>query len=115
MNELRSTDTNSSDDSRGVTWGLEGNLLWVVITGAVLSIAAFWVIYCLLRASWVVAGLAAGLPFILSVLYAILRQTHPPGWDVDILDHWINGRGFSPRHLSVPSRGDGPDRVSSSH
>jgi hypothetical protein len=32
---LRLTETNSADDSKGRTWGLEGNLFWYM-TGAAL-------------------------------------------------------------------------------
>ena len=31
--ELRLTDTNSADDSKGRTWGLDGSLFWFVLVG----------------------------------------------------------------------------------
>jgi hypothetical protein len=115
MNDLRFTDTNSADDSRGVTWGLRGNLLWIVLGGAVLSLSAFLVLYSWFSASLKTAGFLACLPVLIALTYAVLKQSHPPGWDVDLLDGWLNGRGFSPRHLTVPTRGAGVDGFTSAH
>lgn len=106
MNDLRFTDTNSADDSRGVTWGLEGNLLWLVLGGAVLSLLTFLLLYSGLHASITAAAILASLPFLLALTFAILKQSHAPGWDVDVLDGWWNGRGFAPRPLTAPSRDD---------
>lgn len=36
--ELRFTDTNSADDSKGRTWGLEGNLFWFLAGGTFASV-----------------------------------------------------------------------------
>ena len=36
--ELRFTETNSADDSAGKTWGLEGNLFWYLVGGALQAV-----------------------------------------------------------------------------
>ena len=32
--DIRFTETNSGDDSKGRTWGLEGDLFWFMVGGA---------------------------------------------------------------------------------
>ena len=115
MNDLRLTDTNSADDSRGITWGLEGHLLWLVLGGVVLSLLTFLILYSGLHSSIAAAAIVASLPFLLALAFAVLKQSHPPGWDVDVLDGWMNGRGFAPRPLTVPSRDDRADGSTSVH
>ena len=46
--ELRLTDTNAASDSKGRTWGLEGNLFWWLIGGVGAGIIVFFVLLVVL-------------------------------------------------------------------
>ena len=47
---LRLTDTNAASDSKGRTWGLEGNLVWWLIGGVGGSILLFFLLVVGLKA-----------------------------------------------------------------
>src|SRR5260221_7303138 len=42
--ELRLTDTNAASDSKGRTWGLEGNLFWCLVGGGGAGLIVFFVL-----------------------------------------------------------------------
>jgi hypothetical protein len=43
--ELRFTDTNAASDSKGRTWGLEGNLFWYLVGGVGAGITLFFLMF----------------------------------------------------------------------
>ena len=92
---LRITDTNSADDSTGSLWGIEGSLFWLVLVGLVVSLLLLLVLFSGLTVPLIVAAPVAALPLVLAIAYAIHRQTSPRGYDLDLIDLWLNGRGFS--------------------
>ena len=94
---LRQTDTNSADDSAGSVWGFEGGLFWIVLIGLLLSLGLLLLLFTFLLVPLVVAAPVAALPLIGAIAYAIHRQTSPKGYDVDLLDRALNGRGFGPQ------------------
>jgi fatty acid desaturase len=104
MNEgLRFTETNSGDDSQGRTWGLEGNLFWFMAGGAFAFVMVLLVCFSALKMSFFVSLIIALVPLILCVVYVFMfRQGKPAGYDVDCLDHWMNGSGFSPEWRAQP-------------
>jgi len=96
-NQLRLTDTNAASDSKGRTWGLEGNLFWWLIGGIGMGIAVFFVLLVMLNASLTVSVLAAVVPVLACLTYIFgLRQGKPPGYDRDVFEYALTGRGFSP-------------------
>ncbi len=95
--ELRFTETNSSDDSKGKTWGLDGDLFWFIAGGAFAAVAILLVCFSALRMSFFLALSLAVVPLILSAIYVfVFRQGKPRGYDLDCLDYWLNGPGFRP-------------------
>ncbi len=94
---LRVTDTNSADDSAGSVWGIEGSLLWVILGGLFLSLFTLLVLFSGLAVPLGFALVVAAFPLAGSIAYVIHRQLHPPGYHRDLLDLWLNGRGFSTR------------------
>ena len=95
---LHFTDTNNADDSDGRTWGLEGNLFWFLVGGLFVSVMLLLVFYSMWRWSFVQSLLTAGIPLLLSLLYVFgIRHGRPPGYDRDLVDLWLNGRGFAPK------------------
>jgi hypothetical protein len=95
--ELRLTDTNAASDSKGRTWGLEGNLFWWLIAGIGLGIMVFFVLLVVLNESLIVSVLAALVPVLVCLAYIFtLRQGKPPGYDRDVFEYAMSGRGFSP-------------------
>jgi Flp pilus assembly protein TadB len=96
-NELRLTDTNAASDSKGRTWGLEGNLFWWLIGGVGMGIVVFFVQLVVLGMSLAVSFLAALVPVLVCLAYIFtLRQGKPPGYDLDVFEYAATGRGFSP-------------------
>ena len=67
--ELRLTDTNAASDSKGRTWGLEGNLFWWLIGGIGTGIFVFFVLLVVLDASLVMSFVAALVPVLICLAY----------------------------------------------
>jgi hypothetical protein len=96
-NALRFTDTNSADDSKGRTWGLDGNLFWYLVGGGFVSVVLMLLLFSVYRLSFGESGFLAGIPLILILTYVFgFRQGKPPRYDVDCLECWIGGKGFGP-------------------
>jgi hypothetical protein len=95
--QIRFTETNSADDSKGRTWGLDGNLFWFIAGGAFVSVAILLLCFSALKLSFLLSLLLAALPLTLCAIYVFtFRQGKPPGYDLDCLDLWLKGRGFAP-------------------
>jgi hypothetical protein len=99
---LRLTDTNAASDSKGRTWGLEGNLIWWLIGGIGGSIVLFFLLIVAFKGGIMASFGVAIVPVLLCLAYIFgLRHGKPPGYDRDCLEHWMSGTGFSPeaRHI----------------
>lgn len=95
--ELRLSDTNAASDSSGRTWGLEGNLVWWLVGGLGGGIAVFFVLVVWLDVALVPSIGLTAVPVGLVLAYVFgLRQGRPPGYDRDLLESLVGGRGFSP-------------------
>ena len=95
--ELRLTDTNAASDSKGRTWGLEGGLFWWLIGGIGAGITLFFLLLVVVGSSLGVSFFVALVPVLVCLAYIFgLRQGKPPGYDRDIFEYVVNGRGFSP-------------------
>ena len=96
MSELRITDTNSVNDSKGRAFGLEGNDFIYVLIAFVVSLGIYMVFAFVLR-----VGMAAALLFSLPALLAVsiwvlvFRHNKPAGYAEDVCDDWTNGEGWS--------------------
>jgi hypothetical protein len=96
--ELRLTDTNAASDSQGRTWGLDGGLFWWLIGGIGAGIIVFFVLLVVLDESLTVSFVAALVPVLVCLTYIFaLRQGKPPGYDRDLFEYLLTGRGFSPQ------------------
>ena len=95
--DLRLTDTNAASDSQGRTWGLEGNLFWWLVGGIGAGLVTFFALLLGFKAGLMLSFGVALLPVLLCLAYIFgLRQGKPPGYDRDILEHALGGRGFGP-------------------
>ena len=95
--DIRFTDTNSADDSKGKTWGLDGNLFWYLIGGAFASVVIMLLLFSAYRISFVAAAAVAVIPLTLTLIYVFaFRQGKPPRYDIDCLEYWLFGKGFCP-------------------
>ena len=96
MSELRITDTNSVNDSKGRAFGLEGNDFVYVLIAFVVALGLYLVFAFVLR-----VGMAVALLFSLPVLVAVtawvlcFRHNKPDGYAEDVFDDWVNGDGWS--------------------
>ena len=95
--ELRLTDTNAASDSKGRTWGLEGNLFWWLVGGVGVGITLFFVLIVGFKAGLMSAFGIAVVPVLVCLAYILgLRQGKPPGYDRDYLEYLSGGSGFAP-------------------
>jgi hypothetical protein len=95
MAQIRLTDTNAADDSGGSVWGLDGNLFMPVVASAAISIGILLVLFSVFHVYWLVSAVLGSIPFLGTVAYVLLfRQGKPPGYDMDLFDLWLQGRGF---------------------
>ena len=86
--ELRLTDTNAASDSKGRTWGLEGDLFWWLVGGVGAGITLFFVFLVVLKSSLLTSFGVAVVPVLLCLAYIFgLRQGKPPGYDRDFFEH----------------------------
>lgn len=93
--DLRRTDTNSADDSRGRAFGLEGDLYLPVVVAAVISLGLLALLGLVLRTGWVIAGTVAAAPVAGTLFWAAwLRHGRPPGYDRDWIEQKLGGGNF---------------------
>jgi hypothetical protein len=94
---LRLTDTNAALDSKGRTWGLEGNLIWWLIGGISGSIVLFFLLIVGFKSSLMPSFGVAVVPLLVCLAYIFgLRHGKPPGYDRDFFEYWMSGTGFGP-------------------
>lgn len=108
MNELRVTDTNSANDSRGRAFGLEGNDFVYVLIAFVATLGFYLVLNLVLRVHAGVA-VAMALPLLLGTLawVVLLRRNRPEGYTEDWYEQFTNGEGWSFAARSQPTRPEG--------
>ena len=96
MSELRITDTNSVNDSKGRALGLEGNDFLYVIGGFVGAFASYLLLDVLLGAATLPAILLS-LPILVlpSAWVLLFRHNKPDGYAEDFFDQLVTGEGWS--------------------
>lgn len=96
--DMRFTDTNSADDSKGKTWGLDGNLFWYLIGGSFGSVVLMLLLFSAYHMSFFGSMAVAVIPLTLTLVYVFgFRQGRPPRYDIDCLEYGLFGKGFSPK------------------
>ena len=96
MSELRITDTNSVNDSKGRAFGLEGNDFLYVLGAFVAALALYLLLVGLFR-----VGMFPALILVLPVFLGpaawvlLLRHNKPEGYAEDFFDDLVNGEGWS--------------------
>lgn len=96
MSELRITDTNSVNDSKGRAFGLEGNDFLYVIGGFVAAFACYLLLDVLLGATSLPSILLALPLFLVPTAWVLLfRHNKPAGYAEDFFDQLITGDGWS--------------------
>jgi hypothetical protein len=94
--ELRITDTNSANDSKGRALGFEGNDFLYVVVGIVGAIGLFLVLYAMFGVAPVTAALFAAPVAIIPFLWVLLlRHNKPDGYAEDLFDQIINREGWT--------------------
>ena len=102
--ELRFTEANSADDSAGKTWGLEGNLFWFIVGGAFASVVILLLLFSVSHWTLLSALVPSLVPIGLALLYVLaFRQGKPAGYDTDLFELWLKGRGFGPEIPRISS------------
>lgn len=107
--ELRFTDTNAASDSSGRTWGLEGNLFWWIVAGLAVGITIFFVLVVGFKSGLFISFGVAAVPVLICLAYILtMRQGKPPGYDRDLFEQFVSGKGFSPESQPIahPTEGE---------
>ena len=104
MSELRITDTNSANDSKGRAFGLEGNDFVYVLVALVLALGLYLLLSALFGLSQL-AALVLSLPVLLGPLSWVLflRHNKPEGYASDWFEQKFNGEGWSLSAQTQPS------------
>lgn len=94
--ELRLTDTNSANDTKGRALGLEGNDFIYVVAGFVGGLALFLGLAFVLRV-WLPFALGMGLLVLLAPSAWVLcfRHNKPEGYAEDWFDQQFTGGGWT--------------------
>lgn len=96
MSELRITDTNSANDSKGRAFGLEGNDFVYVLVALVAALGLYLVFAYVLRTGMAVALLfSVPIPVVVGAWVLLLRHNKPDGFAEDVFDDLVNGEGWS--------------------
>lgn len=104
MSELRLTDTNSVNDSKGRALGLEGNDFLYVIGAIVAGLATYLVMSYILGAGTTVAVVVAIPVLVGPITWALVfRRNKPEGYAEDFFDQAFNGEGWSFAPHAQPS------------
>jgi len=103
MAELRITDTNSANDSRGRAFGLEGNDFIYVLVALVVAMALYIACTMLLRFRVVPALVLAAPVFLVPAAWVVfLRHNKPAGYAADWFENLVNREGWSLSSGSQP-------------
>jgi hypothetical protein len=110
MSELRITDTNSTNDSKGRAFGLEGNDFIYVLVAFVVAFGLYLLLTVVLHAAMLPAACLT-LPILGITLgwVVLLRHNKPAGYAEDWFDHLVNREGWS------FARGAQPDPTTNSN
>jgi len=94
--ELRITDTNSANDSKGRALGFEGNDFIYVVGGIVGAIGVFLLLYAVLSMSpFTAAGISVAVAIGPFLWVALFRRNRPDGYAEDFFDEMFNREGWS--------------------
>ena len=105
MAELRITDTNSANDSKGRAFGLEGNDFLYVLVAFVVAMGLYLVCTAVLRVPALGALLLAAPMFVLPTAWVLLlRHNKPAGYASDWFEHVVNREGWSFAPAAQPKR-----------
>ena len=99
--DLTSTETNSSDESKGRTYGLDGDLFVVAVVTLFVAITAFTLLFTIFTWGWLPALIVVGLPAGLVYAWVFgLKQGRPAGYDLDWFEQLTMGTswGYNPQH-----------------
>lgn len=105
MDGLRVTDTNSSNDSKGRAFGLEGDDFLYVLVAFVAALG----FYLLLTAALGISKMGS-LVFVCPIFFGplawvlLLRHNKPEGYAEDWFDQTFNGEGWSFAPQAQPAR-----------
>lgn len=111
--ELRITDTNSANDSKGRAFGLEGNDFLIVLVAFVAAMAFYLIATVVFRIS-ALGALVLALPLFVApaAWVLLLRHNKPAGYAADWFDHIVNREGWS---LVTAHQSGNPTRKSHEH
>lgn len=90
--ELWTSRTNSADDSRGLAFGLEGDLFIPVVIGAAAGAMLFSTLIMMTRYDMLTIGVWSFLPCAVSIAYVMLfRHGKPKHYDMDLFEESVTG------------------------
>ena len=105
--ELWVSRTNSGDDSKGMAFGLSGDLFLPILIGIVVSIMAFTIVMMTECLPLGTGFMVSSAPSFLAVAYVMLfRHNKPPHYDIDLFENVVMAsdgiQRKNPQPLSPP-------------
>ncbi len=100
------TDTCAGNDSDGKIWGIEGTNLLIILFGLLLSLGFIVLIW--MKSERILLGplLLSLIPLISALSYVLFfRQGKPKGFDTDLIETLVVGKGWMPDFRSRKSKG----------
>ena len=95
--ELLAIETDAAGDELDASvWGIRFELLCLGLSGVGVSVLFIAGLAWQASLSQISAAFA-GLPAAATLGFVWFKQTHPPGYDSDLLDLWLHGPGFGPK------------------
>jgi fatty acid desaturase len=103
--DLTSTETNSSDESKGRTYGLDGDLFAVAVITLFAALTIFTLLFTIYGWRWFSALIVVGLPAGLVYGWIFgLKQGRPTGYDLDWFEQLTMGTSWGYNPQNQPSR-----------
>lgn len=103
MAELRITDTNSANDSRGRAFGLEGNDFVYILVALVAAMGLYLVCTAVFHFGILPALILATPVFGVPAAWVVfLRHNKPAGYAADWFEQCVNREGWSLAHGRQP-------------
>ena len=83
--ELTKVATICREDSDGESWRIQGKLIWLILAGAITTILLLTGTFVALEMNLLLSVIVSAPPLLLAIGYTVLKQTKPPGYDMDLL------------------------------
>lgn len=95
--ELDVKETGSANVSKGMAFGLEGDLFLYLIGAGVLAITLLTICATVIKIDTTISIGISVIPVVLTIIYLLIFKINkPPSYQHDLIDQVLNGDSFQP-------------------